>query len=479
MTAPHLRHGLRYVVCLVLAIPIVAFAQRTGTPVTVGPLTVTAPAGWGGQGTNPVQIYSPDSNPQQYLRVEVFAPQETQQDVRAQHAMMLGRMSALIPQGSPRQDGVTGQFIWTRYMFQLAGNQPEAAIWYSAKRGSQYFAITVEATQPELLTRHLPEIESMVGGARFSDAASAPAAAAPPANAGNMAGPQSNAGGPGTLADYTFVTPPGWTAMQDQTGIVLGSPVSVTNEKCFITFFPMRPPGPNLIADANNAFGQVWGQYELRNRDGRGGDMPPVIIRGTSGQGWDYLIVKRGIGPRGSPETRLGFVFAARLNDRLAVISGLSKDSLVSTCMGELAGNVWPRFFYNLSFKNWTPTDQAAAMRRKIAGVWIGGGATAADRMVFGANGRYGGASASAQYTGVGRDVLMTTTAFFGDGAYTLRGNNITLAPDNKSRPTDHGFIRLEEESKNEGATWTEVLYLTRTSIVDGKEYEMRYQRSR
>jgi hypothetical protein len=71
-----------------------------------------------------------------------------------------------------------------------------------------------------------------------------------------------------------------------------------------------------------------------------------------------------------------------------------------------------------------------------------------------------------------------TTTAFFGDGAYSLRGNSITLTPNN-GRAAQNGFIRMEEESKDEGRTWVESLYLLRTSEIDGKEYEMKYQRSR
>jgi hypothetical protein len=189
-------------------------------------------------------------------------------------------------------------------------------------------------------------------------------------------------------------------------------------------------------------------------------------------------MLKRGIGPRGSPETRLGFVLVAKLNDRLAVISGLSKDSLVSACFGELQANVWPRFFYSLSFRNWTPSgDQAAALRRRMAGVWIGGGATAASRFVFSANGRYGGSAASQQYNAVNsREVLTTTTAFFGDGAYSVRGNSITLTPN--GRAPENGFIRVEQESKDGGRSWADWLYLLRTSSINGQEYEMKYQRT-
>jgi hypothetical protein len=274
--------------------------------------------------------------------------------------------------------------------------------------------------------------------------------------------------------------PPGWTAKQYPDGLLLSSPVSVTNEVCLMTVWPMRAAGANLLSDANTIFSQVYQQYELRNQTMRGTPMPPTLTRGTSGQGWDYVIVRRGIGPRGSPETRLGFVFVARLNNRLAVISGLSKDPLVSTCMGELAGNVWPQFFYSLSFKGWTPVDQSLAMRKKIAATWTAATATAATQFTFGANGRYASAAARQQYSAISNsEVLATTTGFFGDGAYSLKGNAITLTPDNRKNQPEHGFIRVEEESQDEGRTWVESLYLLRTSSVDGKEYEVRYHKNR
>jgi hypothetical protein len=415
----------------------------------------------------------------QPLVVDFHVQQQITQDVREYHNLLLQRLSDFIPAGSPQQNGVIGKFIWTRYVMQRPGGQPEASILYSAKTGSTYVAIGVDATSQELLTRNLPAIEAMVGGARLEGAAGAPASSSAPPPAVGSAPAPATAPGPATLDDYIFTAPAGWNAKRNADAIILESPLLGTSEKCFIFLWPMRPAGADLVADANSAFAFAWGGMELRNRDGRGGDMPPVTVRGTSGQGWDYVMVRRGISPRGSPETRLGFTLVAKLNDRLAVISGLSKDPMVSACFGELQASLWPRFFYSLSFKNWTPPgDQAAAMRRRIAGAWIGGGATAADRFVFSANGRYGGASASQQYTGINsREILTTTTAFFGDGAYGLRGNSITLTPSNGRAP-QNGFIRVEQESKDEGRTWVEQLYLLRTSAIDGKEYEMKYQRS-
>lgn len=283
---------------------------------------------------------------------------------------------------------------------------------------------------------------------------------------------------PASLGEYVYALPPGWNATQYSDGIVLMSPPSVTNERCVVTLWPMRPAGANLLSDAFNTFRDVYGTYDLRNMTTRGTEMPESVARGTSGQGWDYVIVRKGVAPRGSPESRLGFVMVARLNNRLAVISGVSKDPLVSTCFGELAYNAWPRFFYSLRFKSWAPSDQAPMLRKKIAGVWMAGTATAADQFVFAANGRYAGAAAAQQYSRINSaELLRTTQAYFGNGAYTLKENTITLTPDDRKSRPESGLFRVEEESKDDGRTWVEALYLLRVSAIDGKDYEVRYQK--
>jgi len=248
-----------------------------------------------------------------------------------------------------------------------------------------------------------------------------------------------------------------------------------------VTISPMRPSsGGNLLAEADSIFRDVYKAYQPAAMTNRGTQMPASIVHGVSGQGWEYVIIRRGIAPRGSRESRLGFVFAARLDSRLAVISGVSKDPLVSTCMGELAHNFWPRFFYSLSFKNWSAPDQTGNMRKRLAGVWTSATGTAADQITIAGNGRFANAAARQQYDLISsNEALVTTTAAFGNGSYTLRGNAITLIQDDRQNQPDRGFIRMEEESKDEGRTWAPILYLLRVSIVDGQDYEVRYQRTR
>lgn len=475
MTAPQRHRWPVAAICVALSAS-TGFAQ--GTPLQLGPLGVTVPAGWTAQ-TNvvPVRIFSPGSNPAQFFSAEFFPPEQTPQDVRQHHAEVWARMSRLIQTPVTPQSGVLGQFIWTRVDVPRLRGERETLILYSAKTGSLYVAIAVDANRGDLVSRNLPVLEAMVRTATLGDAG--PAATVAPAGGGSLPAPAPAFGGnPATLGEYVFAIPPGWTASKYPDGVVLMSPTSATNERCVFTLWPMRPAGRDLVADANSIFQDVYKTYEARNQTVRGTPMPPSIVRGTSGQGWDYAIVRRGIAPPGSPESRLGFVFVAKLNDRMAVISGVSRDPLVSTCMGELAGNVWPRFFYSLGFKSWNAVDDAAAMRKKVAGVWTIATATAADQFVFAANGRYAGAAAAQQYTRISSTELLTTTqAYFGNGAYSLRGNTITLTPDDQKSRTESGLIRIEEESTDGGRTWVESLYLLRTSVVDGKEYEVRYSK--
>src|SRR5262249_19092574 len=148
----------------------------------------------------------------------------------------------------------------------------------------------------------------------------------------------------------------------------------------------------------------------------------------------DYLILKGGIGkpsnPPGQWETLQGFVMIARLGSVNAVISGLSKVPLVSNCFGELATNVWPRFYYSLRFRSWPVTDRSAAISSRLAGTWTSATGTVADRYQFNGSGRYATAAAVQNYSRSGNQVQQTTQGFFGNGSYSLSENTITMVPD-------------------------------------------------
>jgi len=281
-----------------------------------------------------------------------------------------------------------------------------------------------------------------------------------------------------SLNDYIYTLPPGWSPTQYPDGTVLAPPVSNTGERCLLQLWPMRASSGNLAQDAVQAFQQIFSafrttssQYATRNS----------FVRGTSAQGWDYFMIKNAIQPpSGQYQVVFGFVFVANLGNRVAVISGLSKDPLVSACFGLNLTDVWPNFFYSLHFKGWNGSIPPQQLMKRMSGSWIAVTATVGDKWVFAANGRFASASAAQRYYSVSSNEAITVTdAYFGDGAWSLNGNAVVLTKDNDKAGPRRGWMRLEEESYDNGATWKEKLYLLRTSTVDGKEYEMGYHRDK
>jgi len=196
-----------------------------------------------------------------------------------------------------------------------------------------------------------------------------------------------------SLADYGYACPPGWTPTQYSDGIVLNAPISNTGEKCVLTLWPMRAPSGNLAADAVEAFREIFKAFVPRNSEYATRNS---IIRGVSAQGWEYFMIKNAIQPpNGNYQIVWGFVFVAGLGNRLAVISGISKDPLVSACFGLNLTDVWPKFFYSLQFRYWNSPSSPQQQMRRMTGVWITATATAADRWVFAPNGRYASAAAA------------------------------------------------------------------------------------
>lgn len=282
-----------------------------------------------------------------------------------------------------------------------------------------------------------------------------------------------NLTGVATLANYVYKAPPGWTVMQRADATALISPASNTGETCNMVLWPMRQAGNTLQEDAEKIFAELFNGFDLKN-----GRTQPYLTRGTSAQGWDYLITRKSIAPHsGDFETKFAFVMVAKLGAQLAVISGLSKDPLISSCFGLLVTDVWPQFFYSLQFRNWNSTTENS-LTKKIAGVWVTATGTASDRFAFTPNGRFAGAAAAQRYARLSStEILRITDAYFGDGSYIIKGNSIELIYDSEKNNPEKGMLRIEQESRDGGRTWINKLFLTRKSVVDGSSYEVNYDK--
>jgi hypothetical protein len=178
----------------------------------------------------------------------------------------------------------------------------------------------------------------------------------------------------------------------------------------------------------------------------------------------------------------------AKLGDRVATVSFLSKDQKVSGCYQygyAFYPEVWPRFFASLHFRNWTP-PAGSGLAHKIQGAWesfgtsTGGGA--ALQYAFTPAGRYAFFGVGQRYMRLSRfEAAIWTSTTFGDGSYSLRGNELTLRPD--SGNPDLYFVRLEQVSQDGGRTWTEKLFMTqpvKNVTLDGptiKDNEVAFER--
>jgi len=274
--------------------------------------------------------------------------------------------------------------------------------------------------------------------------------------------------------DYIYEVPAGWTPQKyADGGVVITSPVYGTGERCTLSVLPVRAAPADLQTAAVGILTELFG----KNYTAVTTYTSPSIIRGYSPQGWEYFIIKQGLKPRaGNYSDIFVFVFVARLGARMAVITGISKDPLVSNCFGLNLKDIWPKFFYSLHFKNWNNTNDKETMQR-LAGVWIAATATAGDRMAIAPNGRYAGASAAQHYYSNGAAMTTVTDAYFGDGAYVVHGNQITLTRDNDKSRQENGYFRVEQESMDGGRAWKTKLYLLRKSNIDGSDYELGYEK--
>jgi len=277
-----------------------------------------------------------------------------------------------------------------------------------------------------------------------------------------------------SLSEYAYTAPKGSRAFFYPDVIFLDS-VALTGEQCRIALWSMTPSAGDLRADADLAWARVFREFEARPTMTFWAG--PHFARGVAAQGWEYFIIKKGIVFRGSPvgpdtPQFFGFVMVAKLGNRVATLSGLSKDPLVSACFGTKLANLWPRFFSTLNFKNWAPTA-GAGFAERIQGLWesygssVGGGALG--QHVFTAAGRYAEIGILQRYMALSRyETAIWTSKTFGDGGYTIRGNQLLLTPD-RGNP-EVRYIRLEQVSEDGGKTWLENLYLLQSNpgIVGG-----------
>jgi hypothetical protein len=438
-------------------------------------LSYAAPQGWSSSQdsrTGLVSLTPPGLRAPLLCVITVFTPETFAGSAHAYHEEIVRRaISSARVLESPQRASV-GAFQVTIVHQRMPNGFHLWSRIYTARWADRGQAFIFAANTPDLFSRFTPAADSMMSRMVVSSApgqaANAPTVATPPATSAEPPG------GGSAFGDYLYTAPEEWTPTPAGNGLWIASPPSDAGERCTIGLWPMAPASNDLFADAQQAWARVFQGFAIRPEDPLN---KTVLVRGVAPQGWEYAVLRRGILWPANPDAQLGgSIMVARLGDRVAVVSFLSKDPRFSACY--LYGyafhpEVWPRFFANLHFRNWTPTSPTG-LAQSIQGSWesfgtsTGGGASL--QYAFTPAGRYAFFGVGQRYMALSRfEAAVWTSTTFGDGSYAIRGNELTLRPD-RGDP-DVFFIRLEQVSEDGGRTWTEKLFMmqpTRSVTLDG-----------
>ena len=439
-------------------------------------LSYDVPQGWSSSRdlqTGLVSLTPPGLRAPLLCVITVFPPETFAGSGQAFHDEIVRRASSNARVLESPQRASVGAFLVTKIHQQMPNGLQLWSRIYTARWADRGQVYILAANTPDLANRFAASADSMMSRMVVPSvpgmAANAPPVSTPPAS--SEAEPPH---GGGAFGDYIYTVPEGWTTTPAGNGLWIASPPLGTGERCTIGLWPMAPASNDLFADAQQAWGRVFQGFTIRPEDPLN---KTVLVRGVAPQGWEYAILRRGILWPANPDAQLGgSIMVARLSDRVAVVSFLSKDPRLSGCYMygyAFHPEVWPRFFANLHFRNWTPPSPTGLAQR-IQGSWesfgtsTGGGA--ALQYAFTPAGRYAFFGVGQRYMALSRfEAAVWTSTTFGDGSYSIRGSELTLRPD-RGDP-DVYLIRLEQVSEDGGRTWTEKFFMmqpTRTVNLAG-----------
>ena len=449
---------LRLVLSAAVCLPLSVTAQAPAS------LPFDPPAGWT-RSQDPrsglVMFSPPGLSVGRTVVMTVFRSEAYAGDAAAFHDEVVRRAMTNARVLEPAQSGKAGGFYGTALHQQLPNGLQMWFRIYTARWADRGQTFILSANAPELMQQFAAMTDSLM--ARIAVPGTVAAQPAP----AQLGAPTASVG------DYLYTVPQGWTTQPSGASLWIVSPPSETGERCTISLWPMVQPSGDVLNDAAQAWGPTFKEFTVPQ------GVTTQLIRGVSAQGWEYAIVHRDMAAPGSPDaTVTGFVMMARLGNREAMITWLSKAQLYSSCVQFYTGlpKVWPRFFATLGFRGWT-APAGSGLAKGIIGSWesfgssTGGGAVL--QYAFTPAGRYAFFGVGQRYMALSRfEAAVWTSTTFGDGSYSVRGNELTLTPDRG--PPETYVIRLEQESKD-GRNWIEKLYMMKPERVmhlDGARVE-------
>ena len=285
-----------------------------------------------------------------------------------------------------------------------------------------------------------------------------------------------------SFSDYIFIAPQGWHLQSNKDYLSI-SQSQVPGQGCLILVIPPQTLSGNLEGDAKSVFDQMYPGWSYRNT----GEKKYDLIKGYTSQGLEYCIMQAQMSKLSADGSRYdgfedGGAIVIKNGNKVGIISVRHNTSMMAhtDCLNKY--ETWLRFFNSINIKNATasrPVDEQ--LSKRIIGVWkLTGHGVAVGEYVFAASGNYqlvGAIGSSSTSTDYRYEYLhLTSYAFQGDGRYSINGNQLRMMKRGVNEPE---VARIRFEKVNHGGTgWNDRIHMLRTSTLDGKEYEVCYEKS-
>lgn len=274
--------------------------------------------------------------------------------------------------------------------------------------------------------------------------------------------------------NYSFIVPEQWFITKNNDHILLTQAQSM--EGCVLTILPPQPSSGNLETDAKNIFNLMYPGWQFRHT----GEKQYDLSHGYTPQGLEYFMMEapmHKMRPDGFYyDYEDGAAWVIRMGNQVAIVAG--RHSRLLACYCNHRYDYWRRFFNSFTVKDQAPAKPTEEVPKRIIGSWMASGSGALTEYIFSANGNYqfiGAYGTSSTVTRGSYDYLeIKTSAWKGDGSYTIKGNQITF----KKYGQKPDAVKFRFEKVNHGGTgWKDRLYMLKTGLTDGKEFEVCYEK--
>ncbi len=278
-----------------------------------------------------------------------------------------------------------------------------------------------------------------------------------------------------SFSDYQFDAPDRWYTYKNKDNILLSQTQSASYG-CILQLWPPQASTGNLETDARNIFNQMYPGWQYRWT----GEKKEDVSKGYTLQGLEYCIIEAAL-QKQRPDGYYydyedGQVMVIDVGGRIAVMTGRhNRGEMVCFCKHQY--EYWQKFFNSFRVTSASPKKSTTDGSSRFVGSWQSMGGSALTKYIFAANGRYQFIGAYSTTSRISSDMIeMRTSGFTGDGSFIVNGNKLTTTHDNDRSKKD--VVQYRFEKVNHGGTgWKDRLYILDNSVVDGKLYEVCYEK--